>query len=100
MKSTILIAAFALALSLGNVLADDNVKAVKNEAQVAKKKAAQPNHVEKQVLLTGSYIKRDIRRAGYVTDGPNAVYVLDRQSIESSGAADLGQVLIRKGFHR
>jgi hypothetical protein len=55
---------------------------------------------EKNALLTGSYIKRNVRRQGVVTDGPNPLYVLDRRTIDLSGAADLSQVLIRTGFRR
>jgi hypothetical protein len=95
----------SLVLSLGvaSASAGDSAKAEKKDTAKttqAPKKAATQNHVEKQVLLTGSYIKRDIRRNGLLTDGPNPVYVLDRSTIESSGASDLSQVLIRRGFHR
>jgi hypothetical protein len=55
---------------------------------------------EKNVVLTGSYIKRNVRRQGVVTDGPNPLYVVDRKTIDLSGAADLSQVLIRTGFRR
>jgi hypothetical protein len=48
-------------------------------------------------LLTGSYIKQDVRQYGRITDGANPVIVLGRESIDRSGAADLRQVLIRHG---
>ncbi len=50
-------------------------------------------------LLTGSYIKHNIRRSGQITDGPNQVLVIDRKAVEESGASDLRQLLSRQGVH-
>ncbi|TAK97971.1 MAG: hypothetical protein EPO07_12500 [Verrucomicrobia bacterium] len=55
---------------------------------------------QEQGVLTGSYIKRTYHRSGKITDGPNQVVVLDRNSIEQSGAVDLNQLLIRRGIRR
>jgi hypothetical protein len=63
-------------------------------AQATVKKEAK----EKNVVLTGSYLPRDVRRAGVVTDGPNAVYVVDSKMIQRSGAATLSEALRRTGF--
>ena len=61
---------------------------------------AQPaKELPTQVELTGSYIKRTVRRNGKITDGPSQVVVLDREMIDRSGAGDLKQVLIRQGIH-
>jgi len=49
------------------------------------------------ILLTGSRIKQDVRRAGKITDASSQVLVIDRQTIERSGGADLRQVLIQTG---
>jgi hypothetical protein len=51
------------------------------------------------VLMTGSYIKQPIRRNGRITDGANQVIVLDRDTIERSGASDLKQLLVHQGIH-
>jgi hypothetical protein len=56
--------------------------------------------LEKNVQLTGSMIKRDVRRSGRITDGPSQVIVIDRESIERSGASSVAQVLSRTGVHR
>jgi hypothetical protein len=66
------------------------------KAQVAPNTAAQ----KENTALTGSYIKREVKRNGVVTDGPNPVYVLDHDAVQTSGASDLSQVLLRKGFRR
>jgi outer membrane cobalamin receptor len=60
---------------------------------------AKPVVVEKKdgILLTGSRVKQDVRRAGRITDASSQVLVIDRQAIERSGGADLRQVLIQTG---
>ncbi len=106
MKSPSCIAALALVLAASiPAYAADKQK----EARPAKVKAARTERQEKseavraprteKVALTGSYIKTPVRRNGVITDGPNAVVVLDRTAIENSGAADLKQVLIHRGIH-
>ncbi len=49
------------------------------------------------VVLTGSYIKRDVKRSGQITDGPSQVLVIDQKTIANSGASDLRQLLMRQG---
>src|SRR5215471_16131421 len=61
-------------------------------------KAAKPDKGSRQVALTGSYIKTDVRRNGVVTDGSNPVVVLDNEAIRNSGAADLRQLLVFRGL--
>ena len=87
------------------VLACDKTKTkdAKKENITAREKAKKPekDSIDQKggVLLTGSYIKRDIRRRGEITDGPNVVAVLDSKTIKNSGAADLRQLLVRTGAH-
>ncbi len=50
------------------------------------------------VLLTGSYIKQNVRRSGRFTDGVSQVIVLDRDTIERSGASDVRQLLTHQGI--
>ena len=100
----------ALAILLGaasGALAMDKkqhkpTKAKPQKAQAVAKPAAAANTAaqKESTALTGSFIKRDVRRSGLITDGPNAVYVLDERSIRTSGASDLSQVLITRGFRR
>lgn len=52
-----------------------------------------------ETLLTGSRVKQNIKRYGQITDGPNPVIVLDRDTIERSGASDVKQLLNRQGVH-
>jgi len=103
LTSLILALTFALIASSSALAADQakNAKPAKTAAanQTKEGKTSAPKK-ERQVALTGSYIKRDINRNGIVTDGPNPVYVLDGKSIEISGGADLSQVLLRTGFRR
>jgi len=51
-------------------------------------------------VLTGSYLKSTFKRSGQLTDGHSQVAVLDQQAIETSGAADLRELLIRRGLRR
>ena len=70
------------------------------KVEKAKKKVKPAAQRREQVALTGSYIKRDVRRSGVVTDGPDRVYVLDSEAIRTSGAADLREVLVFRGLTR
>ena len=100
----------ALAVTLGaasGALADDKKqdkqtkdKPAANSQTPAKPQTANGSQIKENTALTGSYIKRDFKRSGVVTDGPNPVYVLDHSSIETSGGSDLSQVLLRRGFRR
>jgi hypothetical protein len=91
---------FVLALTACSVaLADEPAKSTSKAPQPTRKPKLEAPNDAKEVELTGSYIKRKVRRDGMITDGPNQVVVVDRTMIERSGAADLKQVLIRRGIH-
>ena len=105
MKTSALILAVTLGLA-STALAADKVNntrkakpATKERAKPANFETANPQE-EKNVTLTGSFIKRDVRRNGVVTDGPLAVYVIDNKAIRNSGATTLGELLSRKGLGR
>src|ERR1051326_5339712 len=98
MKRATFIITLALGFATASAFAGDPAKDTKSSKSTSAKESKKSKPKSEQVALTGSYIKRDIRRDGLVTDGPNPVYVLDRKLIETSGAADLSQVLIRSGF--
>ena len=103
MKTTALIFAAAIALSSSAVAGDKTQDAAKTKpapADKAKKTQAIAPEVEKNVAVTGSYIKRDVRRNGYVTDGSSPLYVLDNKAIQNTGAATLGELLIRRNLQR
>jgi outer membrane cobalamin receptor len=48
------------------------------------------------IVLTGSYIPAKINRNGRITDGPDNVIIIDRRTIEHSGASSVAQVLARE----
>jgi len=70
-------------------------------ASVDKAKKSQTTASEQKggTLLTGSYVKQNVKRHGQITDGANQVIVLDRDWIERSGASDVKQLLNRSGAH-
>src|SRR5579859_2645079 len=78
----------------------DKSKTTKPAKLEKTKKPAKPALGHEQIALTGSYIKRDIRRSGVVTDGPDRVYVIDSEAIRNSGAADVRELLIFRGLNR
>ena len=109
MKKTLLVATLAVAFTSVSVLASDKdtkdaketkpsaaTAAVKNKADKAKKGAAQ----KQEVLLTGSNIKRQVRKDGQVTDGPNSLSIIDQKAIQRCGVADVSQVLLRQSSFR
>ena len=73
----------------------------KNSAVSEKVKKNQAASTEDKggTLLTGSYMKQKVNRAGRITDGASQVIVLDRDMIERSGASDLKQLLTHQGIH-
>jgi hypothetical protein len=102
MKATAIIA--LLALLAGSAVSFAGVNSPETTASKPSKPASSDkpaNRVpKKDTTVTGSHIKRDVRRNGLVTDGPNPVYVLDSKAIRDSGAADLRQLLVRNGLNR
>jgi hypothetical protein len=107
MKKTPMVLALAITLGAasGALAADKKDKQTKDKpanSQTAAKPqaAANTSQIKENTALTGSYIKRDVKRSGVITDGPNPVYVLDHDALNTSGASDLSQVLLRRGFRR
>jgi len=114
MKTTLLTTALILVVGASVALASDKdakdtkknktsavAEKTKDKAALkaaSKKKKAAPR--KEKVALTGSYIKREVRRNGQITDGPSPVAVLDSKAIQNSGAADLRQLLTRQGVSR
>jgi len=94
--SIFLIALFTATATLASEKSKDgkNTKSAKDDAGKATTRI-----VEKKdgILLTGSHIRQDVRRAGRITDGSSQVVVIDRQTIERSGGGDLRQVLAHTG---
>jgi len=98
------ILAFVLASALGAVAADKPVEKNREikptKVNKAEKTYRTSGETERKVALTGSYIKRDVRRNGIVTDGAHPVVVLDSEAIRNSGAADLREALVFRGLGR
>lgn len=109
MKKTLLVATLTVAFASSSALASDKETkdtketkpsaaeaAVKGKADKAKKGATQ----KQEVLLTGSHIKRQVRKDGQVTDGPNSLTIIDQKAIQRSGVSDVRQVLLRQSAFR
>ena len=94
--------AMRLILSLITLLT--GVGCVGNGTALTKAKPAAPPTeqamipTESDVELTGSYLKQSVRRNRRITDGPSELIILDRETIERSGAADLNGLLIQQGL--
>jgi hypothetical protein len=105
MKLSSSLIALSLVLCSTAALAADKPAETSKAAKPAKttkaeKAPAKPQEQNSQVALTGSYIKRNARRNGIVTDGPNPLVVLDNEAIRNTGAADLRELLIFRGVAR
>lgn len=71
-----------------------------SKPRAASTRAEKTGAVTETRVLTGSYLKSTYKRTGQLTDGHSQVAVLDQQAIEASGAADLQELLIRRGLRR
>ena len=96
MKIRALVITLAIVGLASSALASDKTKE-KQEAKARKARQQQVGEGRQTVVLTGSYLKQEVRRNGRITDGPNQVVVLDRDAIERSGAPDLKRVFSRTG---
>jgi outer membrane cobalamin receptor len=101
MKTTSLLIALVLVTGAASAVKAADEKDTKQERQQDKKVQSEKakRAPDEGTPLTGSLIKRNVRRAGEITYGSSQVLVLDRDAIERSGASDLKQVLIRRGIH-
>ncbi len=100
MKTTLVIAIALVVGSAWAVKAADEKDAKEQRQQDKKVQSEKAKRApDEGTSLTGSLIKRNVRRAGEITDSSSQVLVLDRDAIERSGASDLKQVLIRRGIH-
>ena len=104
MKKIVTLTVATLLFVSSAALACDKTKTkeTKKESSTSVDKAKKsPNASEQKggTLLTGSYVKQNVKRHGQITDGANQVIVLDRDWIERSGASDVKQLLNRSGVH-
>jgi hypothetical protein len=98
---TCFIMVMALTLTaLSASAAEQGGKTTSSKSVKAKQQIAVSKQKPEQVVLTGSYIKREVRRRGMITDGPYNVTVIDSDMIRNSGASDLHQLLVRRGLSR
>ena len=96
-----LILAFASSVALASDKETKDAKDVKaSTASAGKKKVKVTAAPKREVVLTGSNIKRTVRKDGQVTDGPNSLTIIDQKAIQQSGVADLRQVLARQSSFR
>ncbi len=100
-KFTLTLAIIVMSASMAFACDGDKTKATKKATTVEKSKTVQSGSASADkggVLLTGSYIKQNVRRSGRFTDGVSQVIVLDRDTIERSGASDVRQLLTHQGI--
>ena len=105
-RQTVMKTALMLALALGLTAvtisyASEPAGAKATDAKLAKAKprlAAPKPSPGSKTPLTGSYLPREVHRSGMITDGPYNVAVIDSEMIRISGASDLQQLLVRRGF--
>lgn len=108
MKKSLLTISLIIGVVASSALASDKdgkeAKGVKASTKAAAKEKAKTKEMsvvkKREVLLTGSNIKREVRSDGQITDAPNSLTVIDRKAIERSGVADLRQVLARQSAFR
>ena len=96
MKTTSLLFTLMVTLAFSSFASGADQPKESKARPVVKEKKAKAEQSEK-VLLTGSHIKQEVRRNGRITDGASQVVVIDRATIERSGASDLKQLLIHTG---
>jgi len=103
MKTTLLVLIIGVLCVAVSARADDNKDAKKDtqkteNTQVTTEKAkAQEKTVKVEKQKTGTYTGRTIRRSGMITDASSELLVLDYKTIQNSGAADIRELLLRKG---
>ena len=97
MKTTSLLFTMMLTLAFSSVGSGAD-QAKESKATPATKEKRPKAEQQEKVLLTGSHIKQEIRRNGRITDGATQVIVIDRATIERSGASDLKQLLVHTGI--
>jgi hypothetical protein len=94
------LALVAIAVSAYSASGQSQEAAVSKSAKPKTQLVAPKQGSDAKPTLTGSYIGRQVRRSGTITDGPFNVSVIDSDMIRRSGATDLRQVLVRTGFGR
>ena len=90
----------SLLAGLATAAAGDGAKSPPPAKSTPPKDGKSAVQTEKDVQLTGSYIKRTVIRNGQITDGPYQVVVIDQKAIANSGASSLKQLLVRQGVGR
>ena len=100
-KFTLTLAIIVISASMAFACDGDKTKTTKKATTSEKPKTVQTGSAPADkggVLLTGSYIKQKVHRSGRFTDGTSQVIVLDRDTIERSGASDVRQLLTHQGI--
>jgi len=98
MKLSSFIIAMAVLLAAGTgAFASEKTKAQPKQKTTSETKTKVPDTRQQ---YTGSYVRRDVRQSGHITDSAQALFVIDSKTIQNSGAADLRQLLVRQGMNR
>jgi hypothetical protein len=102
MKKTFFLTALLVAIAAGSsALATDKPKATDQAKTSAPRKqevaAKTTAPVQKERLITGSYIPQPVQRNGMITMGPNNVAYIDGNMMRVTGANNVSQLLRRTG---
>ena len=98
MKLSSFIIAMAVLLAAGTgAFASEKTKAPPQPKATAEKTKSKTPTTKQQ--YTGSYVRKDVRQSGHITDSAQPLFVIDSKTIQNSGAADLRQLLVRQGFN-
>ena len=94
---TAVFAAMLACASTGSAWAQPSNPVPKSKPfKMAKPKSAK----HEQQVFTGSYIRRDIPRQGFIAATASPLMIIDRKQIERSGASSVSGVLRRCGAYR
>jgi outer membrane cobalamin receptor len=98
-KTALILPLVILATVTVAIASDTTAKKSENQKAEAQPNASK-NGEEQVATMTGSHIKRTVRKAGYVTDGVSPLTIINRAAIERSGATTVRQVLGKTGVGR
>ncbi len=81
-------------------MAADKSKTKRCNCPCHRQAVVKPAKTSSAQVYAGSLIPRETRINGLITDSQNHLVVVDQETIRRSGAADLRELLVRRGLHR
>jgi len=82
-----------------SAIASDGVAEKKKAEAPAPKRHALPR-TGTVTVTTGSFFQQKVRKSGLITDGALNIVVVDQDTIRTSGASTVPEILSRSGVHR